>query len=62
MNWIHLADIFLPKPVSISPRLCHIPARLFLLYIFHVMLLARVTNHEIIHYTGFLSFLSLPTS
>ena len=59
MNWIHLADTFPPKPISISPLLCHILVRLFVLYIIHLIILARVKIHEVPHYAVFLSFLSL---
>ena len=62
MNWIHLADTFPPKPISISPLLCHILVRLFVLYIIHLIILARVKIHEVPHYAVFLSFLSLSLS
>jgi len=56
MDWIYLADIFPSKPLSISPLLCHIPVRLFILYVIHLILLARVTNREVPHYAVFLEY------
>jgi hypothetical protein len=57
MNWTDLADIFPPKPISISPLLCHIPVRIFVLYIINLIILARVTNHEVSHYVVFSAYL-----